>query len=177
MSLVSAFACLGAVIAILFVIQNNRKLDRIYDECKGIYDECKGIYDECKVSGALNRQGSAPRALYMFFAYHVVLSFPEGEIVSKNLLMLDSIGYEDRIEILKEQDGQPGLTVECGNGSEVLHTMDDLPRVFLDAESSFSLFRDRLVSEGWKIEWPVAESGGSSDEAISGQAESVGQGS
>ena len=92
-----------------------------------------------------------------FHLYNVSLCFDDGETATKVMRTFSEIGYDDEIEILPEQDDAPEFYVIFDHDCFARHSLDDLTELMIAAGSSLSLFRDRLLSDGWKITSPETE--------------------
>ncbi len=107
-----------------------------------------------------------------FCMYWASLYFDGAEIATKIIRTLETIGYDDEIEILPGDDDSE-LTVVFDRDCFVRHPLGGLTELHIPVNSSTKPFRDRLLSDGWKITSPETDSGGTDDAVLPDQVEVV----
>lgn len=179
-----ACALSAAVSAGFAVLLFNRKIDCLRDAMLAMCDDMDK--DRIQTSDFHNRvreclaevsNNVSQNKLYVVcHPYRVVLEFSDGNIASRDLLLTDHVGDNCDIEILPAEDGKPELTVEYSSYCLVVHELDGEIALYIPVEKDFSLFRDRLVSGGWKIESDSQADDGGDDEVLQNQSQGQGDG-
>lgn len=113
------------------------------------------------VLGRLDR-GVKPDAGSQFrliHPYEMHLLFDDGDEAAKVMCFEDAIGIDDEIELLEEEDDKPGLSVTFDDCCLVRHPLEGFVELSIPIDEPLSLFRDRLIGDGWEITSPEDDDG------------------
>ncbi len=152
------------------LLEITKEIDEIERNSRTTQIALSGI--SCTLDHGVNlRDGTIQVSI---FSYNAELYFDNGVRATGRIRTLSDVGYEAEIEILDDQGDGGELIVVFDRYCFVRHTLNGLPELHIPVSGTIDAFRDRLLSDGWKITSP--DFGGRDDEVLSDNTTTVDQG-